>query len=302
MPLANAADEPEDKTVSTVDPTEGKVKERPQLEVDLSEDDDGDEGTSEPKEKEGRRERRGRRYRELGEELKQERAARQKLEQQLAEINGRVSGLQSGLQALPRQQAQEESDPLTSEIEGIEAQQDAIVTQLRSGQLPDDKAAELAKRHRQLDRQRRKLELQQFAKETGGGEAAPSRTDYENQMLQTEFPDVFNDPIKLQEAKTELVRLNRTRGLPINYATAKLAAKVVQDKYTRKTAPPTDAERARLAAEPGRAGAGGGGTRFAPNKLQLNAARAYTSHLEGLSDEDRVRIWAKNVGKKHGLI
>jgi len=302
MPLANAAEEPEDKTVSTVDPNEGKATEKPQLEVDLSEDDDGDDGAPEPKE-EGRRERRRRRVRELDAELKREREERQKLERQLAEISGKVTGLQTGLQALPRQQpAAEESDPLQTEIDGIEAQQRAILLQLRSGQLADDVAEKLASQHSQLEKKRRKLEFQQFSRESGGGEAAPSRTDYENQMLAAEFPEVFGDPVRLQEAKTELIRLNRTRGLPINYATAKLAAKAVQDRYTRKAPPPSEAEKAKHAAEPGRAGAAGGGTRFVPTKLHLNAARAYTSHMEGLSDEERVKIWAKKVGKPRGLI
>lgn len=300
MSLANAADETEDRNdVASVDPNEGRVQEKPQLEVDLTDDGDDDGPVEATPEKESRRDRRRRKVSELGAELRTEREQRTRLERELAELKGRVSGLQTGFQALPRQQA-EPADPLQREIDGIEAQQDAILVQLRNGQMSEEQATNLAKQHRSLERERRKLEMRQFSQESGGG--APDRSEYENQMLAAEFPEIFNDPIKLGEAKVELMRLNRTRGLPINYATAKLAAKAVADKYTRRSSPPSDADKAKLAAESGRAGAAGSSSRFAPNKMQLSAARAFTSHMEGLSDEQRVKIWAQKVGKPRGLI
>jgi hypothetical protein len=292
--------EPEEKDVSSVDPNEGRVQEKPQLEVDLTEDDDGDEGPSTAPEPEGRRARRARRIRELDSDLKKERETRQTMERELAELRGRVSAIQS----MPREPAQAEADPYEPQITALDEQQDAILTLLRSDGVTESRVGELRGKWKQLERQKRKLEYKQAASsdEERGGGGLPSRTEYENQMLSTEFPDVFGDRVRLQEAKTELLRLQQSRGLPINYATARMAAKTVQDRYTRKPSAPSSADKAKFAGESGRAGAGGSSGRFAPNKGQLNAARAFTSHLEGLSDEERVKIWATKVGKKRGLI
>jgi len=293
MPAA-AEEEIQEKDESVKSPAESTG-----LQVDLSEDEDETVDGENNAPASGGESKKGRRqsFRKLRDTLEGERTARASLEREIAELRGRVDGIRSQVPA-PVQQAQE-TDPIDQEIDGLWDQQQFILGQLRAEGIPDAHANRLQEQWRKLDRKRRTLEIKQAV----GGEIQqpPSQQDYENRMLAAEFPEVFGDSIRLQEAKTELMKLVR-QGKPLNIITARAAAQAVQGRYVRKPAPLSDSDRAKHASVSGRAGAQGSGDKFTPSSGQLRTARAFTSHLEGISDEERVRIWAKKVGKKNNLI
>jgi len=294
--MSTATQEIEEKEVQDLPDASAQPEPQPgRLEVDVSEDSDDDEpeAAAAPQDKKSRR----RHYRELKTELQKEREARANLEREIAEMRGRISAVQAMPRVIP--QAAPEADPLEAEIDSVRDQQQGILAQLRSEGLAPEQREKLERQFYSLDRKRIGL----IAKAEAGPVAPQqSREDVENQILASEFPDVFGSRVRLMEARAELVRLMDERKMPLSLATARLAAKTVQERYSRKPSPPSPADAAKHAGIPGRAGAHGGGTKFVPDARQLRAARAFTSHLEGLSDEQRVKIWYDKVGKKHGLI
>lgn len=270
------------------EPREQAPPERPKLEVDLGEDGGDDRKT-----------RRGR-MRELRETLKTERTARENLEKQIAELQGHVRGLgqfQQQTREDPRQrEADPDSDPVEVQINGYWAQQQAILAQLRNPEVSGNEASKLEKEWQKLDRKRVALISQHAVAPMINQRPQESDEAHANRILRADFPEVFENEVRRQEAILELHKLVE-RGAPVSLATARRAAQLVKDRYVRRAPTPTAAEKAKHTSSPGRA-AGSAGSKFAPSKLQLNSAKAFTAHLDDLSDEQRVRIWAKKVGRK----
>lgn len=270
------------------------------LEVDLSEDAGGDEPEARadrPSKKERREEFRRETLREVGEE----RARREALERQVAQLQGQLHGFVAAQPQQQRQAPQEEAgDP---EVEGLWDQQQGIMQQMRNTpNMTEAEVTRLTKQFRQLDNKRRAKEAQ-HAVRTAMAQvpAGASQEDIDGRILAAEFPDVINDPEKRLRAQAEMVALMKT-GKPYGLATAREAAAKVRGPG-RRVPPANPADAAKFTSQSSQAGGSGGGNqKFAPSRLQLSAARAYTAHRQDLSDEDRVRVWAKDVGKKHGLI
>lgn len=290
MALPEIDSQPEDETPDTDAAPEGD-QQPGRIAVDVSDDDD-DESPAQPEEKKTRRTR----MRELRQTLKSERTERERLAAEVAELRGRISGIAQQPREAPRQQ--EDADPIGAEYESLVDQQQGILAQMRAEGVTDSQLSKLRSQYNAIDR--KKIAL--VAASQAPRESGQSQGDIENQILASEFPEVFGDPVRLTEAKLELMKLARTKRLPMNLATARLAAKTVAERYARPTSKPSAAAQARHASVPGQAGTGGGPQRFTPTSQQLRAARAYTNHREGLSDEERVKIWYREVGKKHGIV
>jgi len=273
------------------EPADDKATEPKGIVVDLSEDED-DESPGEPTDRKGKRQH----FRQLREGLNAEKERNTRLERELAELRGRVSSIQQA--PAPAQQQREEADPIDAEMDGIEAQQEALVAQMRDQNISEERFDKLKKQYKQLGRKLVGLAAQKVQREQA---PAVDPVAYENQMLQAEFPDVFGDPVKLQEAKTELMKLRRA-GKPINIVTAREAASIVAKRYRRPTVEPSAADRARHTSVPSRPGASGASASWSPTKAQYSAAMAFTAHLDNLSTEERLKVWVKKVGKPHGLV
>lgn len=274
------------------------------LEVDLSEDADD----AEPEDKSGKppkKERRESFRRDTMEAARRAQAAEERaaaLERQVAELRGHVQGIQ---QVVPRQaQADDDenpSDPAMAEVLGIREQQNGILQQLRAQGITQEETNRLTRQFNKLDQKRRfkETEIVVSRRQMQGPSPQQLQEETDNRQLAAEFPDVFGDPAKMRRAQAELIDMVRA-GKPYNIATAREAASKVRGPQRRVPAV-NEADKARFTSVPAQAGGAPAG-RFQPNRLQLSAARAYTSHMPDMSDEERVRVWAKNVGKKHGLI
>jgi len=270
------------------------------LAVNLDDDDDDAPGAEPAAEPEGRRARRGRFVSGLKSELATEREARQRLENQIAELRGRVSAIRQPAYQAPAA----ESEPYAAEIDSYDAQLSGLLTQIRAPGITEEVAEKLADQYRKIDRQKRRLEIRQFNEMEKAISEPSARIERENEILNSEFPDITGDPIKLDEAALELKKLTHgPRKLPHNLATARIAAKLVQARYARTKPPLSASDASRFTAESGRASASAASSStFTPSKNHISWARAYTSHREGLTDEQRVKIWAKEVGRPNKLI
>jgi hypothetical protein len=248
--------------------------------------------------------RKGRRsqWRELKEERERDRQRAQALEREVAELRGRLSV------PMPQQQIRPTGpDPVETEIEGLWEQQQLI---LRSIQAPNATQAEVdraTEQWRKLERQRQKLTVKQALRESGAGpedeEAAQDRVV--NQLLRSEFPEIFNSAPMVNRALAEMQELMQVRGRPKSPALAREACERVAERYglrRPKPAAPTESQQARYTSVPSRAGTSGSASgTYTPSLNALRTARAYTKHLPDLSDEERVRRWYLEVGKPNGL-
>lgn len=287
--MAIEQDEIEQAPVATPETTEPK-----QLVVDLEDDEEENQAVAEaPEGKKGRRQA----YREVRNQLKEEREARAALERQIAELRGHVQGIAARPAPVA---AQPQVDPAEEQINDLWTQQQEILRQANTDDtLTAAQRDKLSDKWRKLDRERRKLETE---RDIGGREPAQQQTreDIENEILNDEFPEVFADPVLIQRAKAELMALSRAQKRAPNLTMAREAARRVSPK--RPAAAPSEADKAKHAGTPGRPGTVGGSGGFVPTKMQLSAARAYTDHLPNLTDEERVRKWVKDVGKPNGLV
>ncbi len=284
-------DEKPDNSLETADDAK-------RIEVDLSEDRDDDEPNAAATENEGTRKSRREQFREFRETTRRSEERAAAAERQLAELRGRVDAMSTRT----ADNGQPRTDPQEEQIDGLWRQQQLLLAQIRNPSTADTEAEKLQTEWRKLDRQRRKMELKVDAKDVIPASDAPSQRDYENQILASEYPRVFNDTVAMEEARVEMMKLVR-QGKPVSIVTAREAAKRVDERtFGRRPAPPTDSERARHTSVPGQAGSNGGRQTFSPSSTQLRTARAFTAHLPDISDEERVRIWANKVGKKHGLV
>lgn len=263
------------------------------LQVDLSEDDSDDEGDA-PEPKKTRRQR----MRELRETLKSERSEREKMQRELAELRGQMQGYQQSYREPPQRQ-ETPSDPFAAQLKANRERQQGVLAKLANPNLRPEEQERLQEQYYEIDNERQEIVTQRALLKNGGArEQGLSRMDLERQMLETQYPEVYTNPVRMAEAAAEAARLVHELRKPANFATAQEAARNVSERYKTRIPKPSDSDKAKYTSVPGRAGVNGASTTFVPNKLQLSAARAYTQHLPDLSDAERVRRWMKGPGKK----
>lgn len=296
MPQAEA-EEKQDLIPSDPAP-EGEAK---RVTIDLQEADDQEEEREAPKDQEPRPIRHKSQWRQMKEKHDTELSD---LRQQIAKLEGRVTAPQQQvIREAPAREAT--SDPVEKEIQQVWRMQQRTLAAIRSGQYPDNEVREMEEDWRQMDRRKRALEAKADGYGQKQAEERPDRYAYGREILSAEFPEIFSKPSlqKMAEAEFEFLK---EQGKPDNIMTAREAAERVATRrgIGRKPPPPTDAEKIRHSGVPGRAGAtaASNGGQYTPTKYILELARAYTSHLPDLSDEDRYKHWRRYVGKKEGLV
>lgn len=284
------AQAPEPQTETTTEP-------KP-LTVDISDDDDGEDKGQQQGAAPDRPVRHKSDWRRMKERYEQDVA---ELRRELAEVRGRISAPQPQPQAAPVRQ---ETDPVEAEIVGLSRQQDFILKAINAGTLGEGDQTNAVEEWRRLDRKRRALE---YRKDNAAAQAPQVQTEDQmiGQLLRMEFPQVFDDDELRTRAEAEMLALMK-RGRAKSLATGREACQRVAKRSTGlfgQPPAPTDAERARYSSVSSRAGSNGAnGSQYTPNKQVLELARSYTSHREGLSDGDRVKIWVREVGKPAGLV
>lgn len=271
-----------------------------EVSVDLSEPDDDDEpGQPETLDRKGRRSG----WKTLKSKLEAKDKDISELREKLARLEGRVSAPQAPV-VVP-QQRETEVDPLAAQIDEIADHQQALAVAIRSAEN-DATAERLSKQWQKLDRQRRSLEVKQAIAEEGGERGEPLTQDQiVGKILSGEFPQIYADPGLRMQAHGIYLQMIRREGKPQGMATARAALERVAGSagLGRKPAPSEEAK-AKYGSVPARAGGQGAQQTYTPDKYTLRTAIAYcdTPKRRDLSDEEKVRIWVKEVGKPSGLV
>jgi hypothetical protein len=274
-----------------------------QVTIDLNDvdDDDGPDKGASADAPEGRKGRRAQ-TREIKERARKSEERVETLERQLAELRGAVSVRQQQPVFMP---APTQTDPLEAELESLEQQQQLLLHSVQNPNSSQEDVDKASKQWRKLERQRRELEVNSvLSKRQPQNDVSEERIA--NQMLVSEFPEVFvnNEPMRLR-AMAEMTDM-LARGKPKSIATAREACeRVLTAAGLRKgKAPaPSASQQSRYTSVPSRAGtASSASGQYTPTQNVLRTARAYTSHIENLSDEERVRKWVREVGKPNGLV
>lgn len=271
------------------------------LRVDVSEDqDDEGEEKAQAASPEERRDRR-RQWREARQKERERYSALEEnykgLERRIAELTTRLAQPQPQQALQPREQA----DPASAEIEAISEQQGDLLALINgSPSATPEQLQRWSARWRALDNKRVDLLVGRRVAQSGRSQQQEdpraSEDRFVAQTLQAEFPEIYASQALSLKAQAEMVELMERHGKPRSLATAREACERVSPR--RRAAPPTANEQARYTAVPSRAGTGGGSSNMVtPSLAQMRTARAYTSHLPDLSDEERFRRWWKEVGK-----
>lgn len=268
--------------------------ERPQVVVDLSEDDA--DGETPPAEDKKSRRQQARDFRRQREELERQVADQAR---QLAELRGRFSALPG---SQPVQQQQPGADPIEGEIAALNAQYDALVLAIQAPGQDQAQVMRLVDQARKIESQRRKLEVKQVLATERPSESR-SKDDHIRESIEAEFPQIFNNPVLRARANAEAADLIHNRGKVHGLATAREACQRALAAFGMGQRPPapTETERARLSGTPSRAGAGGGGTgnTYAPPPFEMELARAWTKNRKDLNtDEERWRAWSRETGNR----
>lgn len=277
-------------------PAEGKIT------VDLTDIDDDDGPLAAGDLNADTETRKGRRaqWRELKEERQRDRDRAMTLEREVAELRGRLSAQPV---YVPQQQAAG-PDPVEAEIDGLWEQQQTLLRSIQSPNVAQADVEKASETWRKLERQRQRLIIRQESRGTGETEEA-AQDRVVNQMLKSEFPEIFGSPPMVNRAIAEMQELMMTRGKPKSPAVAREACERVLERYgLRKGRPaaPTANEQARYTSVPSRAGSSSSASgTYTPSLNVLRTARGYTKHLADLTDEERVRKWYREVGKPNGL-
>lgn len=290
MPQAQEKEEqqPEETTGPEVLPSS-----EPKVSIDLAELDEPDDNRAEtPQERKSKRQQ----WREVKEGRNRDAEELKSLRQELAELRGRFQNFPQFPQQGQQQRQAEPADPNESKIESIEAQQQVLLQAIRSAN--DGEVVKSAETQwRKLERQRRDLEIE-AAIARRGLDKPPKVDEIEmgNMALRAEYPEIFADDALRLQVQAEMLKLHR-QGKPVNLATAREAAERVSPK--RVSRPPSEAEKAKHISVSSRAGAQGSASgNYTPSTAELRTARGYTNHLPNLSDEERVKIWMRDVGRR----
>lgn len=274
--------------------------EQRQLTIDLDEVPDDDAAEEKGKQQAQPGDRRARR--EAGRDFRRQKqdyeTRLQSLQTEIAELRGRVS---VPAPAAPASAPAAGADPLEAELSSIETQKAAIITAIETLPRNDPRVAELSAVWQKLQDRRDDIrdEKRESKKHKSGPSDDQQRVKNIQLTLEAEFPQVYSDEELRLRAQAEFAGLIK-RGKPDGLATAREACQRALGKagLGRPTPGPTDLERSRYSGIPSRAGANGGGAgnQWTPNRFETATALAFTKHMSHLSDEERIRFWAKKTG------
>lgn len=228
------------------------------------------------------------------------------LRKQIQALEGRVSQPREREVVREAPARQETGDAREREVQQVWRMQQRTLAAIRSGQYPDAEVREMEDDWRQMDRRRRALEGEIDSPQRQVQQQGPvDETMLGGMMLRQKYPQIFAKESLSLAAKAEWKALVE-QGRPDTYDTAEEACERVAARkgIGRKSPAPTDAEKARHAGVAGRAGAtpNGASAQYTPTKYIMELARAYTSHLPEMTDEDRYKHWRRYVGKKENLV
>lgn len=239
--------------------------------------------------------------RALKDELKSRNEAYAKLEREVAELRGALQS-RPAVQYVPQPaRAAAPADPTETEISSIEEQQNALNLAIANPKLEESRVQKLTEAWNRLERQKQELVTKRVL-ERQGALNQPSFDPFEMQvaMLQAQFPEIYTNPIAMKQADLEYARMVAA-GKPATFATAVEAAQRVRGQGNNRRPEPSEADKSRYVSVPSRAGGSGGRNEFTPSKQQLINARAMYAHLD-IPDEDKVKLWHRNVGVRSGLV
>jgi len=278
------------------EPAEPPVK--PALTVSLD-DEVADDINEEADDKRGRRAN----FRALREKLKEQAERNDRLEREMAELRGRASAPAPII--LPQAPSQQQQvDPEREELKSISSQQALIRRAIAHPQTSQAESERLTEEYYNLEQKRSDVQTRISLRQVQRPQQGASDMQVGHQILRGKYPELFRDQALILESQAETVRLARAENRPVDLAMADKAAALVLARHGiggRKPAP-TDTERARHSATSSRAGASTGKQDVTLTKQQKVLALSYTKHRKNLSDEERARIWLKEVAKPDGLI
>lgn len=228
------------------------------------------------------------------------------LEREVHELRGRVSAPQPVVVREGARQEQQ-TDPAEAKIDGIQAQQEAVLSALATPGLPADQQDKFRKQWYKLDRQR-----YEAVADAAAARQRPQQQVTANDMemaaasaaLQADFPKVFESEYYRQLAIAETNRIAGEKRQRPGLAHAREAAALI---YARnglgvvRTPPASAEQRARYESSPTRPATAPKDT-WTPNKQQYKLAMAFTEHRKGLTDEQRVRAYYNEVLKPAKLV
>jgi len=268
----------------------GEPPEKTPITIDVS--DDADDGDEAPADKQGRKTHRES-YRKVREELKAERAEREKMARELAELRGRATAPAPVI--IPQAPREPAADPDSEKLEAIGDQQDGLLAILSTPGLAADRAAKLTKQWRDLDRQRVALIASTAARanQPRQPDANIQQRMTEMAILRSNHADVFSNPMLQAECEFEDRKIAYAKGIAPNFATADEAARAVKARHGigASKPQPTDTDRARHSATASRPGTSSAQT-YTPTKQDIKLAMAFTEHLSKThNDQQRIKYW-----------
>ena len=270
--------------------------------VTINLDEEGDDGGEEKgaaapgTDKKSRREQ-GRDFRRQRETYERDLA---QLRTELAELRGRVS---VPAPAPGGGQGAGGADPLDTEIQSLDEQQNALMRAIQVPGQTDTEVKGLVDSWKKIERHKRRLEYRQFRAAEKLDEPGPEQGNrqFVASTLEAEYPEIWASESMRLRARAEMVELVG-RGKPEGLATAREACQRVAERFGigRRVPGPTDLERSRHSGIPARAGVAGNGSgnQYTPSKFEMSLATSFTKHRPNLTDEERWRVWAEATGNK----
>jgi len=263
--------------------------------------DAGDGGAEVDLHRESRRERRQREAREridrtIADAMKPLREQNEALARQLREMS--MGLMQRPLQPAPPEQRQEQAaDEDEEAYTNIKRKQADVIARIR--RAPAEKLDELQKEWERLERQSVKLVADSAAKRALSEYKPPAQMNPHEQVLRSEFPDVFGHQKALGYAWSLFTQARdeaEIRGEQFDYAAGHKAAltKAAQVFGLRKAPPPPPpkGQRERFAAPGGSSSAGAGGQ--VTRKLSKEERKmALASDSSDRSDAEKIARWTK---------
>lgn len=265
----------------------------------LSDDDeDGDDGQDNSLDKRGRRSW----AREAKQKLADYETRFETMQRELSELRNRPAP--QPVYQPPQQTQQPQQSEAEREVQWYTQQMNVAQAALQNAPqgTPKEQLEEYAASWRQLNDARTTALIRAQMGQQQPQQQGPS---VQVQMLQSQFPKIFSDPLITREAELEAYKVARAAGRQMyTYADAVEAnTRVMARLGTGKPPPPTTAEKAKLTGTPGRAGASGtNGNQVPITKRDWNDAMAYFNGATGkyatYTDKQKFDHWYKNVKSK----
>lgn len=282
------------------EPQQPQEPEKLTIDLDQEPEEGGEEKAQPDLDRAGRRAH----YRELKKAHEQTTAERDALKRE-------VESLRQSRQEPQRQEARQqpgdppELAPIRARLSELEAIEDALMERAASQQLTPDQQKDLQRRYRAVKRE----ELALIARGVGIQQRAAAPQSDPNEaavgaMLRGQFPEVYANKGLLDLAQGEYSYM-LSSGAEASVETMQKALTSVRNRFGLGRKPPaaTDAERARFASIPARAGATGGSQGWQPSEGEIRTAREWAK-AKGMdvTDAEACRLWANKVGRPAKLV